>query len=56
MKEQPHQDPTKKRPWSAPRLAKFGRLSEAVQANNPGKSDFGLDGMGMGGGEEMFMF
>lgn len=44
-----------KKTWRTPKLDQLGNLSEIIRALNPGKSDFGTDGQGGGGGEEMFM-
>ncbi len=44
-----------KKVWQPPAIKEAGDLRTLVQALNPGKPSFGLDGGGVGGGEEMFM-
>lgn len=41
--------------WQSPAIKEAGDLRTLVQALNPGKPSFGIDGGGVGGGEEMFM-
>ena len=48
-------DSKMKKQWHHPELEELGNLSKIIKTTNPGKSDFGTDGMGGGGGEEMFM-
>ena len=43
------------KPWKRPELDRLGNLKTFVKATNPGKPDFGIDGEGVGGGEEMDM-
>ncbi len=45
----------RKKVWQPPEITEVGDLRTLVQALNPGKPSVGLDGGGVGGGEEMFM-
>lgn len=44
-----------KQAWRSPEIKEIGNVHTLVQALNPGKPSFGVDGGGVGGGEEMFM-
>jgi hypothetical protein len=47
--------PPAKKAWHQPGVTELGNLRAFVQATNPGKPSFGIDGGGGGAGEEMFM-
>lgn len=55
LKSQKNSKKPKKKLWRSPRIEALGNLKDVIKATNPGKSTFGTDGQGGGGGEEMFM-
>lgn len=45
----------RKKVWQSPAIKEVGDLQTLVQTLNAGKPSVGIDGGGVGGGEEMFM-